>query len=136
MLKDTFPEEPPEDLVRSNEELVERFKVFLEEKDLRELSVEKYVYNVSYFLDEYLLPRKKRPEEALQEMDAFIGNWFIKKTPWATMSSIQAMIRSLQNFYQFLLQEGRISKEQLEQLQNKMRRSYKGWVARLNATNY
>lgn len=136
MMKDSFPEKPTPEHLQNNEVLVGQFKEFLEEKGFVEQSVEKHVYNISYFLDEYLLPRKVKLEEAITEIDAFMGNWFLKKTPWVTTTAIQSMSRSLQNFYKFLIKEERVSPKQLQILQMKIKRSYKTWVNRLNATNY
>lgn len=136
MLKDPFTEEQKEAIRKKNEIILEEFQSYLENRSLAEQSIEKHVYNITYFLNEYLLYRDKRPEEVVLEIDNFMGKWFIKKTPWITVSSIQLMISSLKQFYRFLLFQEKISKKELETMLNKIKRSQNDWINRFRSTNY
>ncbi len=136
MLRGPVDKEKQELIRRENEEMIEGFQSHLQNKELTENSIEKHVYNITYFLNEYLLYRDKRPEEAILEMNNFIGKWFIKKTPWVTASAITSMINSIKHFYRFLLLQERISQRDLNLLLQKFKRSQKDWINRLKSTNY
>lgn len=136
MLKEHFNHEQIEIIRKQNEELLGEFQTFLEEKGLKQQSIEKHVYNIAYFLNEFLLYRDKRPEEVVLEMDDFLGRWFIKKTPWVTMSAILSMISSIKKLYVLLYEKENITKKELQLLYSRIKRSQQNWINRLKSTNY
>lgn len=136
MIRDLRNEEEREAKRKENERIIEEYQTYLNEKGLAEHSIEKHIYNISYFLNEYLLYRDTGPDEALLKMNDFVGNWFIKKTPWVTVSSIQLMISSIKHFYRHRQLQGKISKKDLDMLLSKIKRSQDDWINRFRATNY
>lgn len=136
MLKEPYQKEEQENIRKENEALIKDFQEYLKEKDLKDTTLNSHIYNLTYFLNEYLLLINRKPEELVLRMDDFLGNWFLKKTPWVTKSSLEIMTRTIKHFYTFLCQRDRITEEELKRLEDRIRGSHKNWLNKLQSTHY
>jgi site-specific recombinase XerD len=95
-----------------NKILLADYEKWLADKGLAPKTIAKHYSNVDFYINEFLLY-----EEAINAADGvisignFLGYWFIKKTMWASKSTIKSNGTSLKKFYEFMLEKGNIEEE-------------------------
>ena len=57
-----------------------------------------------------------------------MGYWFIKKATWASPAQIKKNAASLKKFYTFLFEEKLITKEELNDLKEKIKEDMPDWI--------
>ncbi|HKZ45082.1 MAG TPA: recombinase [archaeon] len=117
---------------KENEKILIDFGKWLSDKNLSQKTKDKHCSNVDFYINEYLLY-----EDAIEAADGvsrigmFLGYWFIRKAMWASKASIKESAASLKQFYQFMLERGRISEESLERLKERIKDDMPEWLATL-----
>ena len=70
----------------------------------------------------------EEPQEGVDQVDMFLGYWFIRKAMWASSSSIKANAASLKKFYKFLHERGLVSEEDLDLLKMTIKENMPEWL--------
>lgn len=115
-----------------NHELLKDFESWLESSGLSEKTINNHISNIDFYINEYLLY-----EDAVEAKDGvdmvgdFLGYWFIKKSLWASQSSLKANAGSLKKFYTFLLEKGLIDKDDLRELKETIKEEMSEWLETL-----
>jgi len=68
-------------------------------------------------------------------IDDFLGYWFIRKTMWASRTSIKSNATSLKKFYIFMLEKGFIDEVELADLKHAITDRMPEWLATLERYN-
>lgn len=111
-----------------NTKVLEKFEAYLNSKNLSVNTIEKHSNNVSFFINEFLQYEEPlRPNEGINRVDYFLGNWFIRKAMWSSVSAIKENITSLKHFYRFLNSIGKIDSAQLSELNENIRENKNDW---------
>jgi hypothetical protein len=72
-----------------NQKIIDDFRKYLESKKLSEKTIDKHVYNVEFYINDFLLYEEPlKPHEGVNTIDSFLGYWFIRKALWASKTSI------------------------------------------------
>jgi len=117
---------------RENEKLLLDFGRWLLDKNLSQRTKNKHLSNVDFYINDYLLY-----EDAIKATDGssrigmFLGYWFIRKAMWASKTSIKESAASLKQFYQFMLERGKLSTESFDRLKERIKEDMPEWLATL-----
>ena len=89
---------------KRNEDYLKMFEKSLEEKQLTAKTIKKHVSNIDFYLNDYLTYYDEiiKMENGTQYTGSFLGDWFIRKSSWASKSSIKEMASSLKKFYEYM----------------------------------
>ena len=89
---------------KRNEDYLKMFEKSLEEKQLTAKTIKKHVSNIDFYLNDYLTFYDEiiKMENGTQYTGSFLGDWFIRKSLWASKSSIKEMASSLKKFYEYM----------------------------------
>jgi len=117
---------------KENDKLLSDFEKWLSDKNLSERTIDNHVSNVDFYINDFLLY-----EDAIEAADGttgigmFLGYWFIKKATWSSQSAIKQNAASLKKFYQFMYEQGKISKELLSDMQDRIKEGMPEWLAKM-----
>ena len=112
-----------------NESLLNEFGMWLKSSGLSEKTINNHLSNIDFYVNEYLLYEDAtKAKDGVDDVDMFLGYWFIKKAMWASQSSIKGNATSLKKFYTFMHEKGLIDKEDLIDFKTNDKRKYAGMV--------
>ena len=112
-----------------NDALLEEFDQWLSSKGLTESTVDRHCDNVEFYVNEYLLYERPQPaKEGVFSVGLFLGDWFIRKTTWASQTAIKENARSLKKFYAFMVHKGEVRQEDLDSLNKEIRDEMSEWL--------
>jgi len=116
----------------SNKKLLDDFEIWLQDANLTTSTIEEHIDDVDLFIHDYLLYEDTiPPEDGIRKINKFFGYWFIKKSLWASESSIRSVATSLIKFYTFLQERGVVTKKDLSFLLKTIEKKIPQWVATL-----
>lgn len=125
-----------EEIRQENARLLNDFVSLLRSQRLAPSTIKKHRDNVEFFINEFLLYEDaKRPGEGIGEVDAFLGDWFIRKAMWSTPSAIKSTATSLFKFYAFLAAFEKVTPAELAELKVKTALHLPEWQARCERYN-
>jgi hypothetical protein len=117
---------------KENERILSDFEAWLSEKNLSRKTINNHRLNVDFYINEFLLYEDTiDAASGWSEIGMFFGYWFIKKAMWASKTSMKEMAASLKKFYQFMLENGGISKESFDDLKQTIKEDMPEWLATL-----
>ncbi|MGL1931932.1 MAG: hypothetical protein OCC45_09245 [Desulfotalea sp.] len=114
----------------NNQLLLEQFRDHLETNRLSTSTINKHVGNIEFYINDFLLyfEELQLAKEGYYQVNYFLGDWFIRKAMWASVSSIKSNITSLKKFYQFMYEIGEIKKEDLDDLKVEIKEGKNEWI--------
>ena len=116
----------------SNKKLLDDFANWLQDANLNTSTIEEHIDDVDLFINDYLLYEDAiTPENRIRKINMFFGYWFIKKSMWASESSMRNIATSLIKFYAFLQERGVITKKDLPFLNKTIKKNMPKWIATL-----
>ncbi|MCI5148479.1 MAG: recombinase [Candidatus Electrothrix sp. MAN1_4] len=117
---------------KANEGLLEEFEASLKAAGLSEKTINKHVWNIDFYINEFLLYEDANEAKGgAGNVGMFLGYWFIKKAIWASKANIKSNATSLKKFYTFMHEKGLISKNDLTDLKQKIKEDMPKWLATL-----
>ncbi len=121
-----------EKIRQENEELLDKFAAWLAAKGLSETTVGRHCGNIEFYVNDFLLYEDaERPEDGVLSVGRFLGYWFIRKAMWASQGSIKSNAASLKKFYAFMLEKGKITRDDLDDLKTRIKEDMPEWLATL-----
>ncbi len=125
-------EEDCKKIRKVNEDLLNEFYAWLKASGLSEKTINNHCQNVEFYVNDYLLYEDAiEAKEGAGDVGMFLGYWFIRKTMWASKSSIKSHATSLKKFYTFMHEKGLIEKEELTGLKQRIKEEMPEWLATL-----
>lgn len=122
-------EEECEALRKENEKYLALFKEYLEKAGLKAKTIRDHLSNVDFFINDYLLYYDEIPmEEGYDQLDDFLGNFFIRKCMWSTPATIKSTAASIKKFYKCMLEHGFVDKEAYEELCSDIKEGMPYWL--------
>ena len=116
---------------QENALLLDGFVLMLRSHRLAPRTISKHRDNVDFYINEFLLyTDAKRPSDGMSEVEAFFGDWFIRKAMWSTPRYIKSSATSLYKFYAFLAASGSVTVAELVDLKETIARRLPEWQAR------
>ena len=115
-----------------NQKLLDDFETWLRNKNLVDDTIRTHTSNIDFYINQFLLYREaKEAKEGHTEVSWFLGDWFIRKAMWASVSSIKENAASLKKFYTFMLEKGCISEDDLIDLKETIKDEMPDWLEEL-----
>jgi len=125
-------EQACEKIRTSNEKLLARFENWLVKKNLGQKAINKHIENIEFYINDYLLYEDAyEAEEGVSSVNMFLGYWFIRKAMWASETSIKNNAASLKKFYTFMVEIGRVDKEELDEMKLTIKENMSDWISTL-----
>ena len=116
-----------------NEKLLDEFEKWLSDKKLSPKTIARHRNNVDFYINEFLLYEEAiDAKDGAHKIDYFLGFWFIKKAMWASKPQIKGNATSLKKFYQFMLEKGKVMKEEYNELQKIIKKEMPEWLATMD----
>ena len=112
-----------------NADLLKQFADWLSAKGLSDTTVRRHCENMDFYLNHFLL--YEDAEEAasgVSRVGMFLGYWFIRKAMWANQSAIKSNAASLKKFYAFMLDKGKVEKDDLDDLKDEISEGMPEWL--------
>ncbi len=110
------------------------FSKYLKEKALSEKTIKKHITNCEFFLNEYLVYASPLTAiEGIMYVGDFLGDWFIRKTMWASVTSIKENLSSLKHFYAYMLSKDHIVKAAYNKLLLDIKKNKARWLETMSA---
>ena len=112
-----------------NKELLQDFTRWLASRGLSEKTIRTHRQNVDFYINHFLLSEDAvEARNGADEVNMFLGFWFIRKTMWASPSAIKSNASSLKKFYTFMYEAGKIEKDDLDLLKDDIREGMPEWL--------
>ena len=113
-----------------NLKLLKEFAEWLRQANLKDKTITNHIQNIDLYINDYLLYEDTvEAKDGSQDVDMFLGYWFIKKAMWASPAQIRSSAASLKKFYTFMNQKGLIDREQLQELKETIKEEMPEWIA-------
>jgi len=114
---------------KDNEKILSEFEKWLSDKDLSKKTIANHCNNVDFYINEFLLYEEAiEASDGIYEIGYFLGFWFIKKAMWASKSTIKGNATSIKKFYEFMLDKGKIDKEDYIELKEVIKNNMQEWL--------
>jgi len=115
---------------RENGRILTDFEKWLSDKKLSKKTINKHRANIDFYINDFLLYDDViEPADGASAIGVFLGYWFIRKAMWASQTAIKENAASLKKFYQFMLEAGKISNEDFEDLEVTIKEEMPDWLA-------
>ncbi len=119
-----------EKIKKINYDLLNEFENWLKTKKLRDKTINGHIDNIDFYINEFLLYESAiEAKDGASEIGIFLGYWFIKKAMWSSPAHIKGNAASLKKFYTFLYEKGQISREDLDDLKERIKTDMPEWIA-------
>lgn len=118
---------------KENDQLISDFEKWLSEKKLSSKTINKHASNIDFYVNEFQLYKDAlEAQEGIYEIGMFLGYWFIKKAMWSSKNAIKENATSLEKFYKFMYEHGKISKEDLSIVKEHIKEEMPEWFATMD----
>ena len=115
---------------KENEKLLNDFAQWLAQTNLKDKTIQNHIQNVDVYLNDFLLYEDTvEAKDGWEDIDMFLGYWFIKKCLWASSAQIKASAASLKKFYTFIHQKGLLNQEDLQEFKEMIKEGMPEWIA-------
>jgi hypothetical protein len=112
-----------------NNKLLIEFEKHLKTKSLKSNTIKNHIDNVEFYANDFLLRYEIVPvEKGILQIGSFLGDFFIRKTSWASKYTIQENIASFKKFYLFLNEIGKVSKIELADMKELIKNEKSDWI--------
>jgi hypothetical protein len=113
----------------ANEGLINDFAASLKSAGLAKATIDKHVYNVAFYINEFLLYEDAvEAREGVHSVSTFLGYWFIRKALWASQASIKSNAASIKKFYALLAEKGLVDQADYVMLGESIKEEMPEWL--------
>ena len=118
-----------EENTKRNKKFIEEFEFWLNEKGLVQKTIKKHTSNIDLYLNNFLTYSDiNKMEDGINEIDSFLGDWFIRKCMWSSKSSIKENASSIKKFYQCMKEKGYVKEEDYNSLCEEIKENMECWL--------
>lgn len=119
--------------IKENALYLEKFEEWLKNKKLGSKTIKKHVDNAYLYINDFLNYYDfNKMEKGCYELDNFLGDWFIRKCLWSSVSSLKATATSIKKFYQCMNELGYIKNEEYNYLCEEIKDNMEYWIETMN----
>ncbi len=119
------------EIVEKNNEYLEVFAQYLEENGLKDKTISRHLWNVSFYLNDFLAYYNNLTMEEgtqFENLDDFFGDFFVRKCMWSTPETVKQNIAGLNKFYKCMSINGYIPLEIYENYTTAIKESKEFWI--------
>lgn len=114
---------------KANESLLTEFQASLQSAGLSQMTINKHVDNVRFYINEFLLYENAvKANEGVYSVSMFLGYWFIRKALWASPASIKSNAASIKKFYSLLVEKELVDQADFEMLGETIKKEMPEWL--------
>ena len=114
---------------KRNKKFIQEFEFWLNEKGLVQKTIKKHTSTIDLYLNNFLTYRDiTKMEDGINEIDSFLGDWFIRKCMWSSKSSIKENASSIKKFYQCMKEKGYVKEEEYNSLREEIKDNMECWL--------
>lgn len=111
-----------------NQNYLELFEIWLQDAKLSEKTMRRHLLNADLYINDYLSNCRGIPmEEGVDEINLFLGDWFIRKCMWSSASSVKSTAASIKKFYKCMAEHGFIPEEDYQDLVEDIKDCMEDW---------
>lgn len=115
-----------------NKKYISEFEKWLKEKKLTNRTVIKHLNNAELYINDYLnYYEAAKAEEGINNINSFLGNWFIEKCLWASKGTLKETASSIKKFYQYMSEYNYIKKEDYKLLCDIIKKNMESYLEEL-----
>ena len=120
-----------------NNQYLEIFEEDLKTANLKQKTINNHLANVDFYINTYLLNYEPLEMAAGcgNEIQFFLGDFFIRKAMWSTPASIKSTAASIKKFYKSMMNHGYVDKESYSILCDDIKENMSEWQAECEAYN-
>lgn len=120
-----------------NHQYLEIFEEDLKTANLKQKTINNHLANVDFYINTYLLNYEPLEMAAGcgNEIQFFLGDFFIRKAIWSTPASIKSTAASIKKFYKSMMDHGHVDKESYSILCDDIKENMSEWQAECEAYN-
>lgn len=121
---------------KKNEQYLQEFSKYLENEGLSVKTINKHINNVEFYINTYLNnyePTDMR--DGCIGIGMYLGDWFIRKTTWASKNSIKENAASIKKFYKCMLGLNHINISEYENVYSEIKSEMETWIERVEEYN-
>ena len=112
-----------------NKVLLNGFDQWLKNQKLSTKTIKNHTENIDFYINNYLLYYDITPAlEGWMSIGGFLGDYFIRKTSWASKYTIQENIASFKKFYKFLNEIRELSDNDLTEMNELIKDEKHYWI--------
>jgi len=119
---------------KENQVHLDGFEAWLTAKGLAKKTIKNHLQNVDFYINEYLV--RYEPVGAAKgcgfHVEGFLGDWFIRKTTWASRAEIKANAASFKKFYAFMLEKNEIEQNDFDALIAMIKEGLPEWLEKID----
>lgn len=129
-------EEECEKIIDENQKYLEMFADYLEGEGLADKTIKRHLKHVEFYINEFLCDYEPHSLDAgCYQVDAFLGDWFIRKAMWSSVETIKENCASLKKFYKLMLENDVISKDDYKELTRQIKENKEVWLENVETYN-
>lgn len=112
--------------------LLQQFQTYLTAQGVMDKKQEQHTKNVEqYFV--FLTKKGISPDEGIQHLDGYFGDWFIRNCPTASETQIVLSIASLRKFYAMLKEQGEVTSNDYDTMERIINSRKESWKEAMDA---
>lgn len=112
-----------------NQLLLQDFEKWLKVKNLKPATIKSHISNIDFYINEYLLYYDaERADDGAVAIGSYLGDFFIRKTSWASKYTIKENIASFKKFYSFMVEKGLTRNEDLIEMKEIIKEESGCWI--------
>jgi len=105
------------------------FEKWLKKDGLSEKTITKHISNAEFYINDFLCYYDaEEVQQGCYSVSQFLGDWFIRKTMWASCSEIKSNAASFKKFYAYLLTVNVIAEKDYEILCSTIKEELPQWL--------
>ena len=115
-----------------NETHLKNFEEWLKNKGLADKTISNHVDNVEFYINEFLCYYDVLDvKHGCYKISSFLGDWFIRKTMWASCAHIKSNAASIKKFYAFMLEIGVVEQRDYDELTSTIKDEMPDWLGEM-----
>lgn len=116
-------------LKKENDKYLKIFEKDLKDQGLKARTIHNHISNVDVYINEYLTYYNLQEVPAgCYQIHDFLGDWFIRKTTWASCSNIKSTAASIKKFYKSMMVHGIVEVRDYDALSFVIKENMKNWL--------
>ena len=125
-------EKDKEKNIKRNKKFLNEFKNEMQKQNLSPKTIDKHLSNIEFYLNDYLTYYDiTKMEDGVYEINMFLGDFFIRKCLWSSVSSIKENASSIKKFYKCMYELNHIDKESYNHLCLIVKENIDDWIDKL-----
>jgi len=124
-----------EKIRQDNEVHLKGFEAWLTEKGLAKKTIKNHVTNVDFYINNFLVyyDAHDAAKGCSCQVGTFLGDWFIRKTTWASCAEIKANAAGFKKFYAYMLEKGAVEQDEYDEFLVIIKEEMPEWLADMEA---